>query len=318
MTPDFPDQPLSAKAQQRLAIATSRSYRLQTDEQTAAGIRRIAHGRVEAALEQLRGETDKDAARAVHDTRKDMKKLRSLLRLVRDDLGKRRYRAENDRYRDAARQLSGPRDAEVRLATLADLRERYPDEAPAAEMLQQALEDERERLATEGATLDERMAAAAEAIAAGEREIEDWPLEDGGFELLQAGLERAYRRGRRGLRAVRDEPTVDAVHDWRKRVKDIWYQLRLVSEAWPATLKATADEAHELADLLGDHHDLGVLVAEARRHVPDAPDTDVLATLAARRQDELLDRALALGDRLYVEKPAQFSARIGSYWRAWR
>ena len=318
MTPDFPDKPLSADAQRRLAGATDRSYRLHGDEEAGAELRRAAHGRIDAALERLRRDTRTDVATAVHDTRKDMKKLRSLLRLVRDGLGEQRYRAENDRYRDAARQLSPAREAEVNLATLAALRKRYADEAPAAETLRRALELEHERVAVEGDALDERVAQVTEAIAAGATDIDDWPLDGDDFDLVQAGIERAYRRGRRGLRRVRDDPTAENVHDWRKRVKDLWYQLRLLQDAWPAVLKASAAEAHELADLLGDHHDLSVLVAKARDQAPDDPDTEMLAALGERRQAELLDAALQLGDRLYAEKPDQFTRRVQRYWRAWR
>ena len=109
-----------------------RSYQLHDHEKPGEGIRRVARGRIDSAVEHLRNDAGADVAEAVHDTRKDMKKLRSLLRLVRDELGPERYRAENGRYRDAARLLSGARDAEVKLATLAALREDYPDDVPEA------------------------------------------------------------------------------------------------------------------------------------------------------------------------------------------
>jgi hypothetical protein len=64
---------------------------------------------------------------AVHEARKDLKKLRAVLRLVRDDLGDAVYRSENVRFRDAGRMLSGARDAHVRVETLAALRERFDD-----------------------------------------------------------------------------------------------------------------------------------------------------------------------------------------------
>lgn len=294
------------------------SYRIAAGEDVGTGLRRAARGRIDAALERLRRDGRMDVATAVHDTRKDMKKLRSLLRLIRDDLGKRRYRAENERYRDAARQLSPAREAEVNLATLAALRERCPARTPAATTLQQALEREHARLAVEGAALDERIAEATEAIAGGAAGIDDWPLAGDGFDLVAAGMQRAYRRGRRGLAAVRDDPSAEAVHDWRKRVKDLWYQLRLLRDAWPAVLKASAGEAHELADLLGDHHDLSVLVEKAGAVAPGDPDTVALGELAERRQAELLVAALQLGDRLYAEKPGQFTRRIERYWRASR
>lgn len=313
MTPDFPDEPLSAKARHRLAIATTRHYGLQHDEDIAEGVRRIARGRAETAQEQLRAEGD--LAEAIHETRKDMKKLRSLLRLVRPALGDEAYRAENERYRDAARLLSGPRDAEVKLATLEELGERYED-MPPAETLHDALEEERERLAADGDELRASMEDAAAAIAAGATQIDEWQLRGEGFELLRPGLERAYARGRRAYRAVRDDPTDEAVHDWRKRVKDLWYQTRLVRESWDGPLKALADETHDLSDLLGDHHDLAVLVEDARGRGDG--DADALETVARRRQAELLDEALSLGSRVYAEKPAHLMGRLDAYWDAWR
>jgi CHAD domain-containing protein len=295
-----------------------RGYRITAGEQAGPGLRRAAQGRAGAALDRLRLQPQADAATAVHDVRKDLKKLRSLVRLVRDNLGERRYRAENERYRTAARQLSPAREAEVNLETLAALIACYPGEAPAAEALREALEEERGRMATSGGALDERMARAGDAIAGGAAGIDDWPLDGDDFDLVQAGIERAYKRGRRALRAVRDDPRAETVHDWRKRVKDLWYQLRLLQGAWPPVLKAAAKEAHELADLLGDHHDLSVLVAKARDHADDDPDTATLASLAERRQAELLAAALQLGDRLYAEKPSRFTRRIEHYWRTWR
>ena len=61
------------------------------------------------------------------------------------------------------------------------------------------------------------------------------------------------------MRRTIADPSAENVHEWRKRAKDIWYQLRIVRRAWPALLGETAGQAHVLADLLGDHHDLAML-----------------------------------------------------------
>jgi CHAD domain-containing protein len=316
---DFPGKPLSPEAQERLERATDGRYRLKRDEAAAEGARRVAHGRVTAALEHLRRDAQRDLATAVHDTRKDMKKLRSLLRLVRDGLGDERYRAENARYRDAARLLAGTRDAEVKLATLGALREHCTGELPPLAGLTAALEAERSRFAGGGPELEQRLQEAAAAIDAGGATIDDWPLEGDGWKLLAGGIERSYRRGRRRHADVRADPSPEAVHEWRKRVKDLWYQLRLLRESWPEALEGPIGEAHRLADLLGDHHDLSVLADHARG--AEWGDDGELATLLAaigQRQDELLAAAIPLGERLYAEKPGAFAKRLGVYWGAAR
>jgi CHAD domain-containing protein len=147
-------------------------------------------------------------------------------------------------------------------------------------------------------------------------EVDAWEFPDQGFDLLRPGLERSYRRGRDALGTVRDDPSAESVHEWRKRVKDLWYHLRLLREMWPAAMSGAADEAHELSELLGDHHDLSVLIDEIRAEARDDADLETLATLAERRQGELLDEALPSGDRLYAEKPKQFTRRLEAYWKA--
>jgi CHAD domain-containing protein len=121
------------------------------------------------------------------------------------------------------------------------------------------------------------------------------------------------------MKRVASDPSDENVHDWRKRAKDLWYHVRLVRRAWPGLLKETADEAHELADLLGDHHDLAVLRDDVREDPAIAAASDELARLLDaidERQGELLEKALGLGARLYAEKPKAYGIRLRKYWNA--
>ena len=43
---------------------------------------------------------------------------------------------------------------------------------------------------------------------------------------------------------------------------------------------------------------------------------ETLATLAERRQGELIEEALPSGDRLYAETPRRFTERLAAYWDA--
>lgn len=294
----------------------SRAFRLRPDEPVADGIRRVALGRTDSALEHLQATADEGAtAAAVHDARKDLKKLRSTLRLVRDELGDELYRRENTRFRDAGRALAGARDAEVKLATLDALAERFEGEFPneAARPLVEALARERETLTCEleSDSRDGPRALAARQIAAGRSQIADWPLGDGAWALAEPGLRRAYRRGRRRFADVRAEPSDENVHEWRKRVKDLWYHLRLLRDRSSEVTDGAIAEADDLSDLLGEHHDLAVLADDLAARDP-SPDggLGLLAKLIARRQQELLGDAVELGARVYAEKPKAFTKRL--------
>jgi CYTH domain-containing protein/CHAD domain-containing protein len=299
----------------------SRVYGLKRREPVAEGVRRIARGRAESAREELAGATGgKEPAEAIHAARKDIKKLRAVLRLVREGLGEETFRAENRRYRDAGRLLAASRDAEVKVETLAGLEERFGGEMPSGASVAWRVALERERDEVAGAAeggMRSRIEEASEALGAGIAAIPSWPLEAGSWRLVEPGLLQSYRRGRREWRRTRSRASAESVHEWRKRVKDLTYQLRIVRRAWPATIDEMAARTHDLADLLGDHHDLAVLRADLDGRA-GIEDRAALASPIERRQGELLEQALELGARLFAEKPKAFRARLRAYWRAWR
>lgn len=296
-----------------------RAFRLTRDEELATGLTRIAAGRAEAALERLResaaGEIDSPAA--VHGARKDMKKLRTVLRLLRGALGRKRFRRANARFRDAARALSTSRDAEVKLKTLEGLAERHeglPAEGVEAwrKILERDCEAAKDTVRSEALTAE----AMAE-IEAGLEEIGAWDLEGESWETTGPALTRTYRRGREAMKAA-ERGGADDVHEWRKRAKDLWYELRLLGDAWPGPLEATSREAHRLSELLGDHHDLAVLRADLHQRRLGGEETEALEAAIDRRQVELAEEAVALGHRLYAERPQDFGRRLRRYWQAWR
>jgi CYTH domain-containing protein/CHAD domain-containing protein len=299
--------------------APSRAYRLLDDKDAAAGIRRVIVGRLEKAAERLREASDGDAlAESIHGARKDLKKARAALRLVREDLGEETFKRENHELRDAARLLSASRDAEVKLETLDRLVEGDVGDAPPGPtaLWRAALVADRDRIVDADADQTDAAVAAIEAVAA---RAPDWKLHHDGWKLLAPGLDTAYGEGRDAFEALTDAPSVEAVHDLRKRGKDLWYQVRLLRDAWPAVLDATAEEVHELTDLLGDHHDLAVLAEDltGREEVDAAPRT-VLREQIEAAQAALLADAGRLGERVYAEKPEAFGRRLRAYWRAWR
>jgi hypothetical protein len=164
--------------------------------------------------------------------------------------------------------------------------------------------------------------AAGEASALIRRARDDarlWGLGYESFGLIAPGLRRTYRQGRRGLAAAADDPSDETVHEWRKRVKDMWYSLRLVGEAWEPVIRPLADQAHELSELLGDHHDLGELrrtIESGEAGLAAGPKAE-LYELACARQAELHRAAISLGRRLYAEGPRRYVERLGGLWSAW-
>ena len=314
MSTDPPDQNGAADD----SPAPSRAYRLHDDEDAAAGMRRVIVGRLEKATERLREPSDGDAlAEAIHGARKDLKKARAALRLIRDELGEETFKRENRALRDAGRMLSASRDAEVKLATLDSLGKGESGDLPPGPtaLWREALLADRDRIVDADA---DQTGAATEAIAAVAARAPEWRIRHDGWGLLAPGLDTAYRDGRDAFTALGSSPSFEDVHDLRKRGKDLWYQVRLLRGAWPSVLESTAEEIHEFTDFLGDHHDLAVLAEDlADRDEVDAAHRPILIRLIEARQASLLADAISACERIYAEKPKAFGRRLHGYWRAW-
>ena len=291
------------------------AFKLKKKESAKKGIRRVAHDRAEDAVGLLRDE-EADPIEAVHEARKDLKKLRATLKLVRPLIGDRTYGRENARFRDAGRALSDVRDVQVRAQTIDALAKRFPDDPPPGGWwtLRALLVND----ASGNGALESLREQVSDEIERGDHAIEDWPLGANGFDLLGPGLKRAYSRGRRRFRDARKDPSDEKLHEWRKRSKDLWYHLRLVRRAWPEVMTTTADEAHELSDRLGDDHDLVVLTADLEDARPPLSHEQLehLRKLIGKRRKELQGEAFAYGERLFAEKPKRFVERIERYWDA--
>jgi CHAD domain-containing protein len=294
------------------------SYRLYFNETLADGLPRVAAEQVDRGIADLGG-NGTDLAEAVHQVRKRCKKIRGLVRLFRGSLSA-SYSQENAWFRDLARSLSDARDAEAMLECLDSLCEAFGQdlEADAFASVRYALE-ERRAATQDDADLPQRVQDTAAKLQDARVRVLGWRLDQGGFAAVEQGLSRTYRRARKALHASYRTPTPERFHEWRKRVKYHWYHLRLLRDLWPAPMKALAAESKQLADILGDDHDLAVLV-ETLVQAPDAPgeqdEINALLALAERRQDQLRAQAQTLGWRLFAEKPKVFCRRLHACWHA--
>lgn len=293
------------------------SYRLKTNEKLPPGIIRIAHEQIDDALSYLQS-PENELDEAVHESRKCFKKVRGLLRLIRKEIGEEVYQRENVCFRDAGRRLSDLRDSAVNIKTLDDLRERDDlDIAP------ESLESMREALvifyhATRQRMVEEEdgLAKAGDMIQAARHRVVEWPVEDEMFTAVSGGLKKVYKRGRNRLEDALEEPSIEAFHEWRKRVKYLWYNVRILRPIWPDLMKTLADEIHDLSDYLGDAHDLAMLqqlVIEQPALLSNEDERDTFVSYIKAQRASLHKDAYQQGKRIYVESPKSFVSRLEAY-----
>ena len=234
----------------------------------------------------------------VHGARKQLKRARATLRLLRPAVGDESYRGENIAARDAARPLSKARDEEALNDTLVRLEEHFGTAIPRAHVRQSAHEVSARQLTDIKASLKRSMTRA-----------QAWQPDAADWDQIATGLRATYRRGRRAMRTARKDRATDALHEWRKQTKYLWHQLQILTPLAPGPVGGMADEFHHLADYLGDEHDLAVL--RERLSASATP-------LIRRRSEELQDKAFALGERLFADKPKSFLSGLEKHWAEWQ
>jgi CHAD domain-containing protein len=294
--------------------------RLRADEPPVRSVRRYVRKHAREALEAL-GERWPVPDEAVHRVRKQLKKARAGLRLVRDAVGAGTYRRDNATLRDASRPLSALRDARILLDVFDELAQSAgPPVRREWEPLREALEADHQRTRARVLRDKERVRPVVEAVRATRRRAKDWDLKGQGWAPVAAGLRRVYKAGRAAWRRAKAHPTAAALHEWRKQAKYLRSQLELLEPLWPEVLSRLARRAHDLADTLGEDHDLFLLHGRASRVGVQlaAPARARLLQQIAERRHALQEQALRAGEALYAERPWLFVERLDACERVWR
>ncbi|HEV3341443.1 MAG TPA: CHAD domain-containing protein [Pirellulales bacterium] len=301
------------------------SFRWKARKSSRSNLRRLARNQLLAAINELEAPFA-DRADAIHEARLHLKKLRALVRLVRE-AAPQACNEENASLRDIARALSTQRDRQALIDALNKL-ERHAEREwgePSGELdAIQKLRDrfiESQHQESNGAGFERLVEKVAEQLRQALSRVEDWTSAARNDRIVSQGFAESYRRGRRALRAVLAGPTAENLHEWRKQIKYHRYQVRLFQAAWPTILEAHYEELKRLSDLLGDDHDLVVLehaIGCGCAADLDADALDRLRMLIHRRRDELQAEAVPLGRLLFAEKPNRLTERFMRYWCTYR
>ena len=310
------------------------SIRLQKREPLPAGIQRLSLEQLDYAIGVVIG-GDVSPDKAVHEARKAMRRVRGLLRLVRDELGPDVYRFENIRLRDTGRLISEARNAAVALDTLATVESRYAEllvtdvfagvrgalEARKSGIVEHAIGDPEQRRQIVDALRSARARYAALPLEGTLGKPSTKPSIRNSYRAIAPGLARTYNRGRLRMADAYRSPSDEGFHEWRKRVRYLRFELETLTELWPEAIKGIVFAVNDLGNVLGEDHDL----AEFRNLVHDdhsltsgKRERDLLTALLEQPRRDLQWQAWTKGLRVYAEPTDRFVERFGVYWEAWR
>jgi CHAD domain-containing protein len=290
------------------------SYELRQDETVGDGVQRIICHQIEAAICASSAKQNGKGS-PVHETRKHLKKARSALRLAAGEIDRDVWKREDKCLRRVGQLISEVRDAEVRLQTVRQLRE-------FARGKKRSFRETEELLAFE---LDSFLAAFSEWPEEAKQRLNQaldriraWPLNDLNCKQLRKCVQKTYQRGRRALKVATRKTSTQNLHTFRKRAKELWYQLRILRPLAPAVFRELNDELKAIGQYLGQVHDLAFVAERLASMGCGRKQGDrILNALVDSREKELEHTAIALGERFYAERPRQFASRLARYFSEW-
>lgn len=288
------------------------------DRSTRAALRRVLHAQIAAGLQTADYPED---APHLHTLRKRTKELRGLLRLLRPGMAK--FGPLNKALAAAARGLSPSRDAEVMLASFDALTAKRRSPARFAGLRTRL---EQEIAHHKGGQMPHALEAYRHAMNQLDQAIETLDLDDKARRLMWQGIETSWRDARRAFelacRAQAAGGPAEPFHEWRKPLKHHWYQARFLQPIQPEKMKRHIRKVDRLAETLGQHNDLDVLISflQAQQGL-SACDEQARAALlrdAESRRCQLANATVAQGRKLLAQKPKAIVRRWKKWWRRWR
>ncbi len=296
-------------------------YQFKQDESLANGVRRIAQEQLSQAIRELQNPM-RDQHTAIHEVRKQFKKLRGLIRLVRSGLGD-EYSRLNAWYSAAGRRLSRVRDAESMLESLKKLRARFcnSENAELFSKFERKFLSRRQNIVKEWIDLDRELEKLSEQLEEARRSVMNWTIKGAAGKIITHGLQQTYQQGAKALKKSHLCPNDERLHECRKASKNHLYHMRLIVDLWQPVLSARIVELDQLNDLLGDDHDLVVMtqLMQSDEAILGSPaDIDLLLRMIKQRKEELQSMAFKIAGRVYAEKPKAFARRMRAYWNLWR
>ncbi|MDW5314692.1 CHAD domain-containing protein [Rhizobium sp. PL01] len=297
------------------------SYHIRPSEHFTAEFKAVGTEQLTLAVTAL---TDRPQGlpEAVHEARKNFKRLRSLYRLAAADIPAFR-RSENARIRNMARTLSTSRDATALVEVSRHLLDHAEnnDERAALKRIGKVLTARRDERAAEGSQLEECVAAAISTCGRALDALSRITFQDGGKKgarRIAKGWRKALERAAAALQACADTTDAHLFHELRKRSQDYRFYLDILQRLWPSAMHAKRVEVTKIVDLLGHHNDLALLaslVDEQPHLLGKSEDVAYLLSAVITRQKILREQALTVAASAFRDDPKAESRKIRLLWQ---
>jgi CHAD domain-containing protein len=295
------------------------AFQIDPEAPVGTGLLKVIRGEIRTLIRTVGRGARGSQRQRVRRARTGCKRIRAALKLFRCS-AREFYETYNTYFRDAGRQLSEIRDAEVLLPAFDQLVEHQctPAQRDGFAPLRLFLVARRRRIAGNPKAVERALSDFIRHMRVALVRLSSYKPAGEDFEVISGGLRLAFARGRRAYRAAcRSDRDLD-FHQWRKASKVVRYHHRLLRRIWPPDMKALKGSLDDLSGLLGEDQDLSmvsVCLAEGRKVGLNPGRVKAAMRLIAQVHRESRAAAKIKGALLFDPKPGTWLRRIELQWR---
>lgn len=293
-----------------------KDFQLILESPLEEGIKKLISDQISRARDQIENQTDIHLT--IHESRRTLKRIRAVLRLVRDEIGYSNYYRENILMRDLGRRLSGARDNQVLLKTFSSLEEVYPASFSGSEIsrIKQSVEEQTDleinHFMYDLGGFEQFKDDLVDALG----RVDQYCTIRNDFLAIENGFRRNYKQGRNLLKQIVREDH-EIFHEFRKRSKYFLHHIQILRPLFPRLMKAYAKSIQEYSELLGeirDYYRLEMFLEEPGAQPIPADSKKKMTCKIRQVRNELLEKIFLDSSHIYAEKPGALVDRMRRYY----
>lgn len=250
----------------------------------------------------------------IHNSRKRVKNLRAILKLIQDDLGEKTFKVFNTSLRNLNRKSANIRRSYVML-NIIDHETKTLSDAVSIQLfknlksfIEQKMIESQPKI-----NVNRILNEYSDYFNSFEKNIESLKSNKKNFSLIKDGLSTIYDQGRGCYKMIITQDDAEIFHELRKNAKDLSNVLDIIQKAWPDVIKVYNNQLKVLTDHIGDIHDLYEFKLEINKfikgNIPSEGTISLLKKLDSRINSLML-LSRKLGEKIYAEKTTSFIYRM--------
>lgn len=256
---------------------------------------------------------EKNRNELIHDSRKRVKNLRAILKLIQYELDENKFKLLNNKLKALNKKSAVSRRAFVLLNIIDKML--FESSNNVSVDLLKILKDRMLEIIDSSQpkyNINQILSNYHDTFIKIDEHLSELKFEQKDFSVIRNGLTEIYDEGKKFYKISARQQEVIIFHELRKSAKDLYYVLEILQKCWQPVIKPYNNQIKILTDFIGDMHDLYEFIIELNnpslKNYKSAKEN--LKLIIDNKINSQKRQILILAEKIYAEKTNCFINRI--------